>query len=70
MPRKDPFRATRFPKDVILLAVWWDCRYPLFHRDVGYACRTRDQSAHAAREFLRQASERVYLYQQLTIVTD
>ena len=34
MPRRDPFKQHRFPKDVILLAVRWYCRYPLLYRDV------------------------------------
>ena len=34
MARRDPFRGHRFPKDVILLAVRWYCRYPLSYRDV------------------------------------
>ena len=32
--RGDPFRGHRFPRDVILLAVRWYCRYPLSYRDV------------------------------------
>jgi len=34
MARRDPSRGHRFPKDVILLAVRWYCRYPLSYRDV------------------------------------
>jgi transposase, IS6 family len=34
MVRRDPFRGHRFPKDVILLAVRWYCRYPLSYREV------------------------------------
>ena len=34
MARRDPFRGHRFPRDVILLAVRWYCRYPLSYRDV------------------------------------
>lgn len=34
MPRRDPFKGHRFPRDVILLAVRWYCRYPLSYRDV------------------------------------
>lgn len=34
MSRRDPFKQHRFPKDVILLAVRWYCRYPLPYRDV------------------------------------
>lgn len=34
MPCRDPFNGYRFPKDVILLAVRWHCRYPLSYRDV------------------------------------
>lgn len=34
MPGHDPFRGHRFPRDVILLAVRWYCRYPLSLRDV------------------------------------
>jgi IS6 family transposase len=34
MPRRDPFKHHRFPKDVILTAVRWYCRYPLSYRDV------------------------------------
>ena len=32
--KHDPFKGHRFPKDVILLAVRWNYRYPLSHRDV------------------------------------
>lgn len=32
--RRDPFRGHLFPKDVILQAVRWYCRYPLSNRDV------------------------------------
>ena len=31
--RRDLFRGHRFPKDVILLAVRWYCRFPLSCRD-------------------------------------
>lgn len=34
MSRRNPFKWHRFPKDVILLAVRWYCRYPLPSRDV------------------------------------
>ena len=34
MPHRDPFKGHRFPKDVILLAVRWYCRFPLSYRDV------------------------------------
>jgi IS6 family transposase len=34
MARRDPFRGHRFPKDVILLAVRWYCRYPNSYRVV------------------------------------
>jgi transposase, IS6 family len=34
MARRDPFRGHRFPRDVILLAVRWYCRYLLSYRDV------------------------------------
>lgn len=34
MSRRDPFKGHCFPKDVILLAVRWYCRYPLSYRDV------------------------------------
>lgn len=34
MRRRDPFKGHRFPKDVILLAVRWYCRFPLSYRDV------------------------------------
>ena len=34
MRRRDPFKGYRFPKDVILLAVRWYCRYPLSYRNV------------------------------------
>ena len=40
MPHRDPFKGHRFPKDVILLAVRWYCRFPLSYRDV----RDRDRS--------------------------
>ena len=32
--RRNPFRGHRYPKDVILLAVRWYCRFPLSYRDV------------------------------------
>lgn len=32
--RKNPFKRHRFPRDIILLAVRWYCRYPLSCRDV------------------------------------
>lgn len=32
--RRDAFRGHRFPREVILLAVRWYCRYPLSYRDV------------------------------------
>ena len=32
--RQDAFRGHRFPREVILLAVRWYCRYPLSYRDV------------------------------------
>ena len=32
--RKNPFKRHRFPREVILLAVRWYCRYPLSCRDV------------------------------------
>ncbi len=34
MPRRDPFKQRRFPKDVILLAVRWYFRDPLSYRYV------------------------------------
>lgn len=34
MSLQNPFKRHRFPKDVILLAVRWYCRYPLSYRDV------------------------------------
>ena len=32
--RRDPFRGHRFPREVILLAVRWYCRFPLSYQDV------------------------------------
>lgn len=32
--RKNPFKHHRFPREIILLAVRWYCRYPLSCRDV------------------------------------
>jgi len=32
--RRDPFKGHRFPRDVILLAVRWYCRFPLSYADV------------------------------------
>lgn len=32
--RGDPFKGHRFPREVILLAVRWYCRFPLSYRDV------------------------------------
>ncbi len=34
MARRDPFKRHRFPREIILLAVRWYCRYPLSCRDV------------------------------------
>ncbi len=34
MRRRDPFKGHRFPREVILLAVRWYCRFPLSYRDV------------------------------------
>jgi len=34
MMRRDLFKGHRFPRDVILLAVRWYCRFPLSYRDV------------------------------------
>ena len=34
MSRRTPFKRHRFPREVILLAVGWYCRYPLSCRDV------------------------------------
>ncbi len=35
MPKpRDPFKRHRFPKDVILMAVRWYCRFALSYRDV------------------------------------
>lgn len=34
MSRRNPFKRHRFPREVILLAVRWYCRYPLSCRDV------------------------------------
>ena len=34
MIRRNPFKRHRFPREVILLAVRWYCRYPLSCRDV------------------------------------
>jgi IS6 family transposase len=34
MAPRNPFKHHRFPKDVILVAVRWYCRYPLSYRDV------------------------------------
>ena len=48
MPRRDPFRGHRFPKDVILLAVRWYCRYPLSYRDVRDLLAERGISVDAA----------------------
>ncbi len=31
---RNPFKRHRFPKDIILMAVRWYCRYPLSYRDV------------------------------------
>lgn len=32
--RREPFKGHRFPKDIILLAVRWYCRFPLSYADV------------------------------------
>ncbi|SDE64688.1 hypothetical protein SAMN04488239_12615 [Ruegeria marina] len=32
--RKNPFKRHRFPREIILMAVRWYCRYPLSCRDV------------------------------------
>ena len=31
---RDPFRGQRFPREVMLLAVRWYCRFPLSYQDV------------------------------------
>ena len=31
---RDPFKGHRFPREVILLAVRWYCRFPLSYQDV------------------------------------
>ncbi|MFW8637475.1 DDE-type integrase/transposase/recombinase, partial [Cribrihabitans pelagius] len=34
MSRRNPFKRHRFPREIILLAVRWSCRWPLSCRDV------------------------------------
>lgn len=46
--RKNPFKGHRFPKDIILLAVRWYCRYPLSYRDVRDLLAERGISIDAA----------------------
>ena len=53
MPRRDPFRGHRFPKDVILLAVPWYCRYPLSYRDMRDLLAERGISVDAASVYRR-----------------
>lgn len=48
MSRRDPFKQHRFPRDVILLAVRWYCRYPLSYRDVRGLLAERGITADAA----------------------
>ncbi|UOA20775.1 hypothetical protein DSM14862_03613 (plasmid) [Sulfitobacter indolifex] len=48
MSRRDPFKQHRFPRDVILLAVRWYCRYPLSYRDVRDLLAERGITADAA----------------------
>ena len=48
MLHRDPFRGHRFPKDVILLAVRWYCRYPLSYQDVRDLMAERGISIDAA----------------------
>jgi IS6 family transposase len=51
MPRRDPFKGHRFPRDVILLAVRWYCRYPLSYRDVRDLLAERGIAVNAATVF-------------------
>ena len=48
MASRNPFKHHRFPKDVILLAVGWYCRYPLSYRDVRDLLAERGISEDAA----------------------
>lgn len=48
MPGHGPFRGHRFPRDVILLAVRWYCRYSLSPRDVHYLLAERGVAVDAA----------------------
>ncbi len=45
---RNPFKHDRFPRDVILLAVRWCCRYPLSYRDVRDLLAERGISVDAA----------------------
>lgn len=48
MSRRNPFKQHRFPRDVILLAVRWYCRYPLSYRDMRDLLAERGITADAA----------------------
>jgi len=52
MSRQDPFKQHLFPKDVILLAVRWYCRYPLSYRDVSDLWAEREITVDAATIYL------------------
>ena len=49
--RKNPFKGHRFPKGIILLAVCWNCRYPLSYRDVRDLLAERGISVDAATNY-------------------
>ena len=51
MSRRDLFKGHRFPKEVILLAVRWYCRYPLSYRDVRDLMAERGIAVDAATVF-------------------
>lgn len=48
MSRRDPFKRHRFPREVILLAFRWYCRYQLSYRDVRDLLAERGTTVDAA----------------------
>ncbi|MEQ9248560.1 MAG: IS6 family transposase [Nitratireductor sp.] len=64
--RKNPFNRHRFPREIILLAVRWYCRYPLSCRDVRDMLSERGVTVDAStihrwvRKFGPEIRERAY----------
>lgn len=51
--RRDPLKGHRFPRDVILLAVRWYCRFPLSYQDVSVLLAERGIAVDRATVFRR-----------------